>query len=326
VAKIFVTRKIPEAGLKLLAKNNTLKIYPADKAIPRKDLLAGVKWCDALLCLLTDKIDSQVIKANPHLKIISNYAVGFNNIDVKSATAKGIPIANTPGPEIVDAVAEHTFALMLSISKRVVEGDHFIRRGKYKGWEPMLLLGQQIKGKILGIVGLGRIGAGVAERAGKGLGMNIWYYDVIRNKQFERKYKAKFVSLPTLLKQADIVTVHVPLIKETKHLIGIKEFSLMKKTAFLINTSRGPVVDEIALVKALKAKKLAGAALDVFEFEPKLAPGLIKLKNVILTPHTASATVEAREEMSVSAAKNILAVLRGMKPTNLVNPEIYDQK
>ncbi|HLD00695.1 MAG TPA: D-glycerate dehydrogenase [Candidatus Nanoarchaeia archaeon] len=326
MAKIFVTRKIPEAGLKLLAKNNTLKIYPADKAIPRKDLLAGVKWCDALLCLLTDKIDSQVIKANPHLKIISNYAVGFNNIDVKSATAKGIPIANTPGPEIVDAVAEHTFALMLSISKRVVEGDHFIRRGKYKGWEPMLLLGQQIKGKILGIVGLGRIGAGVAERAGKGLGMNIWYYDVIRNKQFERKYKAKFVSLPTLLKQADIVTVHVPLIKETKHLIGIKEFSLMKKTAFLINTSRGPVVDEIALVKALKAKKLAGAALDVFEFEPKLAPGLIKLKNVILTPHTASATVEAREEMSVSAAKNILAVLRGMKPTNLVNPEIYDQK
>ncbi|PIN87891.1 D-glycerate dehydrogenase [Candidatus Woesearchaeota archaeon CG10_big_fil_rev_8_21_14_0_10_32_24] len=305
--KVFVTRKIPDKGLKLLQEYCEVKIHPHDHIISKKELLVGVKWCDALLCLLTDKIDKSVIDANPNLKMISNYAVGYNNIDVKYAASKKIPVGNTPGV-LTDAVAEHTFALMLAITKRIAESDQFTKKGKYKGWAPMLLLGTELKGKTLGIVGSGRIGTGVAERA-KGLGMNVIYYDLQKNLLIERKVKAKKESLTNLLKHADVVSVHVPLLPSTHHMIGTKELALMKKTAYLVNTSRGPIIDEKTLVTALKKKQIQGAALDVYENEPELSHGLNKLNNVVLTPHTASATIEARQAMSEIAAKNILGVL-----------------
>lgn len=324
--KVFVTRNIPGKGLQLLQKQCLVKVYPKDKIISEKELLRGVRWCDALLCLLTDKITKKVIDANPQLKIIANYAIGYDNVDIPYATQKGIPVTNTPNDFITDAVAEHTFALMLAVTKRIVESDRFIRKGKYKGWAPMLLLGTELKGKTLGIIGLGRIGSGVAERASHGMGAKVLYYDVKRNLPFEKKYHATKTSLQDLLKKADIVTVHVPLLKSTYHLIGRKELAMMKKTAYLINTSRGPVIDENALVQALQQQKIAGAALDVYEKEPKLAKGLDKLKNVVLTPHTASATIEARSAMSEMAARNILAVLQGKRPPQLVNPDVYKKK
>lgn len=323
--RVFITRKIPEAGIKLLQKHCRVKIYPHDKIIPKKELIQEVKHCDALLCLLTDTIDKEVIDANPRLKIISNYAIGFNNIDVAYATKKRIPITNTPGRAIVDAVAEHTFALIFAITKRICEADQFTRQGKYRGWEPLLLLGMELVGKTLGIVGLGRIGSGVAQRA-KAMGMKVVYYDVKRNAKFETEFSAHYLSLKDLLKTADIISLHVPLLPTTTHLIGKKELSLMKKTAYLINTSRGPVIDEKALVQALQKKQIAGAGIDVYEFEPKITTGLTTLQNVVLTPHIASATIEARSEMSKDAAENILAILRGQKPKMLVNMEVYGKK
>ncbi len=323
--KVFVTRKIPKKGIELLRRHFLVKIYQKNQVISRKELLKEVKQCDALLCLLTEKIDAEILNANPKLKVISNYAVGYDNVDVKAATAKGIPVCNTPGV-LENAVAEHTFALMLALAKRIAEADSFVRAGKYKRWEPMLLLGTELEGKTLGIIGLGRIGAGVAERAKKGMGIKVLYHDIRRNKQFEKEYQAKYVSKEELLKRSDFVSLHVPLLPSTRHLIGKEELKLMKKTAYLINTSRGPVVDEKALVEALQKKHIAGAGLDVYENEPKLTPGLTKLKNVVLTPHTASATVEARTAMSELAAQNIIDVLQGKKAKFTVNPEVYRKK
>jgi len=320
--KVFVTRKIPEVGIKLLKKNGyTVRVYPKDDVISKAELLKGVKWCDGLLCLLTDKIDKKVIGENKNLKVISNYAVGYDNIDVKYATRKGIPVTNTPGV-LTNAVAEHAFSLIMAVTRRIVEADKFTRARKYKGWEPLLLLGSELKGKTLGIIGLGRIGIRIAEITAKGMGMNVVYNDIRRNKKFERRYRAKYVSKERLLKSADVITLHVPLLPSTRHMIGVKEFKMMKKGSYLINTSRGPVVDEKALVRALRRKEIAGAALDVFEFEPKLAPGLAKLDNVVLTPHMASATFETRSAMAEIAAKNIIAVIGGKKPPAIVNKEV----
>ena len=288
--RVFVTQKIPLKGIELLRRHFLVKVYSKGQVIPRKELLKEIRNCDALLCLLTDKVDQEVLVANPRLKVVSNYAVGYDNIEVQAATKLGIPVCNTPGV-LEDEVAEHTFALILAISKRIVEADQFVRAGKYRRWEPMLLLGTELKGKTIGIVGLGRIGAGVAERAKKGMGVNVLYHDIKRNKEFEKEYQATFVSLPGLLKKSDFVSLHVPLLPSTRHLIGKKELMLMKKTAFLINTSRGPVIDEKALAWALQKKQIAGAGLDVYENEPRINPFLTKLKNTILTPHTASATV-----------------------------------
>ena len=317
MANVFVTRKIPESGLKLLQKKHTVRVYSKDQVIPRRELIKGVKWADALLCLLTDKIDKKVLAANPYLKVISNYAVGYDNIDIDAAAEAGIPVTNTPGV-LTQSVAEHTAALAVALAKRVAEADSFTRKGSYKGWEPMLLLGTELRGKTFGVVGLGRIGSAVADIMHKGFGMDIVYFDIKKDKTFEKRVKATFEAVPQLLKKSDIVSIHVPLLDSTHHLIGARQFRSMKKSALLVNTSRGPVVDEKALVTALKNKTIRGAALDVFEFEPKLTKGLAKLPNVILTPHTASATEEAREAMSLIAAENILAVLSGKKPKYLV--------
>lgn len=318
MAKIFVTRKIPKAGLDLLkAAGHEVKLHAMSTVISRKGLLAGVKGAHAILSLLTDKIDDAVFRAaGPQLKIVANYAVGYDNFDLAAFRKAGVLAANTPGV-LNGAVAEHAIALMFAAAKRIVESDRFTRAGKYKGWEPELLLGTELAGKTVGILGLGRIGAGVAKRA-KAMEMKVLYYDVKRNEAFEKEVGAAFATVEDLLKGSDVVSIHVPLLPTTRHLIDAKKLKLMRKGAILINTSRGPVVDEKALVAALKSKRIGGAGLDVYENEPKLAPGLAKLPNVVLTPHTASATVETRDRMAVVAAQGIIDALSGKTPTNLV--------
>jgi len=332
--KVFVTRKIPQAGLDLL-KGVDFSVWEEDRVIPREVLLERVKGMDAILSLLTDKIDGEVMDAaglpspdasgrgpdirSSGLKLISNYAVGYDNIDVPAATQRKIFVSNTPGV-LTEAVAEHAFALLLAIARRIPESDQFTRQGKYKGWEPELLLGTELQGKVLGVVGLGRIGSRVAEMANKGMGMKVLYHDPKQDAAFEKEYGAVYKgNLDDLLKEADFVSIHVPLLPATRHLINAEKLALMKKSAYLINTSRGPIVDEAALVEALKAGIIKGAALDVFENEPNLSPGLAELPNVVLTPHTASATHEARGAMAVLAAQAVLDVLAGKPPVNLVN-------
>lgn len=278
--------------------------------------LANVKKADAIIASLVENIDAEVFRANPKLKIVANYAVGFDNIDIKASKKYNIPATNTPG-DYSGAVAEHAMALIMNLSKRVLEGDRFVRAGKYKFWDPLLLLGSDVKGKTLGIIGTGRIGSALAQIAQLGFGMDIIYYDVVRNQQIEKERRAKFMPLNDVLAKADFISVHVPLLPATKHLLSDKQFKLMKKTAYLVNTSRGPVIDEKALVKVLKNKTIAGAGLDVFEYEPKLVAGLSKLGNVILTPHIASATFAARKQMAQIASDNILdALVRGVRPRN----------
>lgn len=317
--KIFITRKIPEAGIKLLRKKKyKIKISPYDRIIKKKEIIKMGKGADALLCLLTDTIDGKVMDGiGAQLKIIANYAVGFDNIDLKAAKERNIMITNTPGV-LTETVAEHTIALLFATARRIVEADKFTRAGKYQSWAPMLFLGSDVTGKTLGIVGLGRIGGEIAKRMSQGFGLKIIYYDAFRNKNLEKELGIKYVPFKTLLKTADFVSLHVPILPKTHHLIGEKELKMMKKTTYLINTSRGPVVDEKALVKVLKNEWIRGAALDVFEFEPKLAPGLAKLNNVVLTPHIASATEETRSKMAELAAENIIAGLSGKTPPNLL--------
>lgn len=315
---IVVTRKIPDVGLDMLQKKYVVKISPHDRILKRNELKRIVRGADAILSILTDKIDGEIMDAaGKNLKIVANYAVGFDNIDLKAAAERKIYVTNTPGV-LTESVAEHTFALILAVAKRIAEADRFVRGGNYRGWEPELLLGQQLWGKTIGIVGLGRIGSFVTQIAYGGFKMKVLYHDIKRNEEYEMMFSAEYRELSALLKESDIVTLHVPLLPSTHHLIGAKELRTMKKSAILVNTSRGPVVDEKALVTALGKKQIAGAGLDVYEFEPKFAPGLTKLANIILTPHTASATREARDAMSRLAAENIIAALSGKVPPNLV--------
>lgn len=321
MASIYVTRRIPEAGLSLLtAAGHTLDISEKDGVLTKEELMAALKSkpYDAVLCLLTDTIDGEIMDAVPTAKIFANYAVGFNNIDIEAAKARGVMITNTPGA-LTDTVAEHTVALMLALTSRIAEGDRFIRKGSFDGWGPMMLLGMDLKGATLGLLGAGRIGARVAHIAGNGLGMKVVYNDIAQNTEFEKATGATF--LPTteeVLKVADVVSLHVPLLPATTHLINAERLALMKKTAYLVNTSRGPVIDEAALVTALKGGVIRGAALDVFEHEPVLASGLRELENVVITPHIASATDTARDGMAVLAAENLIAFLAGEAPKNPV--------
>jgi glyoxylate reductase len=322
--KIFVTRKIPEAGLELLKKEHEVDVYPYDRVPAKEEIIKGLKGKDGLLCLLSDPIDEEVINSNPNLKMIANYAVGYDNIDVKAATKRGIPVSNTPGV-LTDATAEMAWALLFSVARRTVEGDLFARSGKFSGWGPMLMLGQGVSKKTLGIVGAGRIGTAVALKS-KGFDMRVLYVDERRNEILERELNARKVGLPELLKNSDYVSLHVPSSKETYHLIGEKELRTMKKNAILINTSRGPVVDEKALAKALKEKWIFGAGLDVYEHEPKITEDFKKLENVVLQPHSASATIETRTKMAVMAAENMLAGLKGEIPSNCVNMGVFNKK
>ncbi len=319
--RIFVTRSIPSDGLNLLRhdKHVLLDVYERDKIIPRKELLRRVKGATAILSILTDKIDKQVMgAAGTSLKIIANYAVGFDNIDLKEAAKRGIVVTNTPGSEIAESVAEHTIALILALAHRIAESDRFTRAGKYHGWGPQMLLGTDVIGKTIGIIGTGSIGTGVVNRLYDGFGVQIIYTDLARHPDIEKRDLAKFRTLPQLLKEADFISLHVPLLPSTHHLIGTKELKMMKKTAYLVNTSRGPIIDERALIAALEKKQIAGAGIDVYEHEPNIPLALRKLPNVVLTPHTASATVETRQSMSRRAAENILAFLSGKIPPNAI--------
>ncbi|TSC67621.1 MAG: lactate dehydrogenase-like oxidoreductase [Parcubacteria group bacterium Gr01-1014_66] len=320
--KVFITRQIPDRGIVMLQEHGyEVGISPYDRVLTKEELIAALRsgHYNAVLCLLTDKIDADVLDAaGTQCKIFANYAVGFDNIDVKVAAERGIMVTNTPGV-LTDSVAEHAFALLLAIAHRVSESDRFTRAGKYHGWEPMLLLGNDVSRKILGIVGLGRIGLRVAHHAVHGFDMRIIYYDVHRNEQFEKEFGAEFkYNVDEIFRDADFVSIHVPLLPTTHHLVDQRRFALMKKNAYLINTSRGPIIDEAALVDALRNNVIRGAALDVFENEPALASGLADLDNCVLTPHTASATEQTRQAMSELAAKNIIEVLEGREPPDIV--------
>lgn len=321
MATIYVTRKIPDIGLGMLqAAGHTVEVSEKDGVLSREELLKALKSkeYDAVLSLLTDTIDGEVFDAVPSAKIFANYAVGYNNIDLDAAKERGVTITNTPGV-LTDTVAEYALSLILAVTKRIAEGDRFARAGKYDGWAPELLLGSDMKGKTLGVLGAGRIGSGVAERAQKAFGMEVIYYDIKPNEEMEKAIKCTYKdSVDDVMKEADVVTVHVPLLDSTKHLINKERLEMMKETAYLVNTSRGPVVDEKALVEALKAKRIKGAGLDVFEEEPELATGLADLENVVITPHIASATEETRGKMSEIAAQNIIDFLGGSEPENKV--------
>ncbi len=320
MAKVFVTRKIPEVGINLLKEaGHEVVVSSKDGVLTRDELLEALKAdsYDAILSLLTDQIDAEVFAAAPNAKICANYAVGFNNINLDDAAAAGVTITNTPGV-LTDTVAEYAVSLIFAVAKRIPEADRFTRAGKYEGWAPELLLGSDLKGKTLGILGAGRIGTGVAERISKGFGMRVIYYDIKPNEFIDALGAEYRESVDDVMKEADVISVHVPLLDSTKHLINAERLAMMKPSAYLINTSRGPVVDEVALVDALKKKTIKGAGIDVYENEPALAAGLAELENVVLTPHIASASEETRGKMSEIAAQNIVAFLKGEVPPNVV--------
>lgn len=318
---IFITRIIPAEGIKMLTdKGFNVDISPKNRPLTKKELTKFLKKkpYDAVLTLLTDTIDAEVMDSAPTVKIYANFAIGFNNINIEEAKKRNIFVTNTPGGG-ADRVAEHTWALILALSCRVVEGDAYMKKGKFKGWDPMLFHGTKLAGKTLGIIGTGRIGSDVAHRGKNGFGMDVVYYDVKRNEQLEKDFGAIFYSsVEEVLKIADVVSIHVPLLDSTHHLINETRLAIMKPTAYLVNTSRGPVVDENALVDVLRRGLIAGAGLDVLEFEPKMAKGLAKLPNVVLTPHIASGTREARHEMAVLSAQNVIDTLEGRRPQNMI--------
>lgn len=310
---------IPEEGLTILRREAGVEVNPKDRALSKEDIVKGVRGKDGLLCLLSDKIDAEVMDASKNLRVISNYAVGYDNIDLEAATRRGIVVTNTPGV-LTETTADLVWALLMACARRIVEADRFARNGKFRGWAPMLMTGRDVYGKTLGVIGLGRIGSAVARR-GKGFNMRVLYTGPRRKKELEEELGAEYVTKEELMKRSDFITLHVPLLPDTYHLIGEEELKLMKASAYLINTSRGPVVDERALVGALKNKHISGAGLDVYEKEPTLMKGLTQLRNVVLLPHIGSASIETRTKMAVIAAENILAVFKG-GPANVVNKEV----
>ncbi|MDQ7825753.1 MAG: D-glycerate dehydrogenase [Candidatus Eremiobacteraeota bacterium] len=318
---VLVTRRLPDKGMAPLFSRYSVTINPHDRVMSRQELMEGIEGKQALLSLLTDTVDSAVMDAAPGLRVISNYAVGFNNIDVKAATERRIVVTNTPGV-LTETTADFAFALMLSIARRIPESERFLRAGRFQGWGPMLLLGEDIHRKTLGIVGMGRIGRAVAKRAA-GFSMEVIYHSTKPlSAGEETMLSARYAPLDELLQASDFVTLHVPLTEKTRHLIGARELGLMRKDAFLINTSRGPIVDEEAVAEALASASIRGAALDVYEKEPQVHPGLLALENVILAPHTASATVKTRTLMAEIAAQNLIAAMEGERPPHVVNPEV----
>lgn len=322
--KIYVTRRIPQPALDRLEQAGLhFDVYPEDRVIPRDVLLEKVAHCDGILCILTDTIDKKVFERAQQAKIFANYAVGYNNIDIDEATRRGIAITNTPGV-LTDATTDLAWTLLFATARRVAESDTFLRAGRFEGWGPMMLLGQDITGATLGVVGLGRIGKAFVERAAA-FKMKILYTSQQRDEAFESSYPGdiQYTDLPAVLKRSDFVSLHVPLTQETRHLIGEAELRMMQPHAILINTARGPIVDETALVRALKEKWIWGAGLDVYEEEPKIHPELIHLPNTVLLPHLGSATTKTRTRMGIMAVDNLIAFFAGTRPPNLVNEEVW---
>jgi len=322
---ILVTGHLPEIVMTELEKVFIVDAYNEDKPYERQRLLHNIKDKDGLISMITDNVDEEVLDRASRLKMIAHFGVGYNNIDIKAATTRGIAVSNTPGV-LTDATAELAFALILAVARRLVECDRATRDGRFRYWAPMLFLGREVTGKTLGIIGLGEIGKAVARRA-KGFKMRILYNNRNRiNASEEKELTAEFADLQRLLAESDFISLHVPLTSETRHLIGKEEFSLMKPTTYLINTSRGPVVDEQALLESLQNGTIGGAGLDVYENEPSLTPGLKELSNIVLLPHIGSGTLETRIKMASMVAENLIAGLSGSKPPNIVNPEVLQHR
>ena len=321
--RVFVTQPIAESALKRLRALGSVKVFADDsRIIPHRTLIAAVKKADILFCLLHDKIDRAVVAANPKLRHIAAQSISPSNIDVAEATRRGIPVTVVP-PVTTEATADMTFGLMLAAARRMMEGDRLVRAGKFPGGQSRHLLGSYVYGKTLGLIGGGGlIGKAVAKRA-QGFSMRVLYWTPRRKpEEIEREFGLEFVPFDQLLRESDFVSLHSPLNADTRHQIGARELGLMKKTAFVVNTARGPIIDEKALIRALKGKKIAGAGLDVFEFEPTVSAELKRMKNVALAPHLGSAVVDVREEMANIVVDNIEALLAGRTPPNCVNPEV----
>ena len=324
--KVYITRRIAQEALDMIAPVTEMEMWPQETPPPYDVLLEKVQDVEGLLALLTDKIDAGLMEAAPRLKVISNLAVGYDNIDIPEATRRGIVVGNTPGV-LTETTADFAFALLMAAARRVVEADGFTRKGLWKTWGPMVMLGQDIHHATLGIVGLGRIGVEIAKRA-KGFHMEVLYYDPIRRSEVEKELGVEYISeLLTLLSRSDFISLHLPLCPETHHLIGAAEFAAMKSTAILVNTSRGPIVDQKALYQALKSRQIFAAAIDVTEIEP-ISPEdpLLTLDNVIIAPHIASASFTTRTSMATMAAANLIAGLHGQIPPNCVNPEAISKR
>ncbi len=324
--KVYVTREMPERGLNIIKEKFDTEVWPEYSPPPKKVIIEKAAEIDALVPLLSDKIDAEVYNAAPKLKIVAQMAVGFDNIDLQEATKRGIYVTNTPGV-LTETTADFAWALLMAVARRVVEGDKYVRTGQWKvGWHPMMLQGRDVYGATLGIVGLGRIGCAIAKRA-KGFDMKVLYHDVVRRQDFEKEYGIQFTDVETLFKTSDFITVNVPLLKETYHLVDEKKLKMMKKTAYIVNNARGPVVDEKALYKALKEGWIAGAGLDVFEQEPTAMDNpLLKLDNIVVAPHISSASYETRSRMAEMVAENLVAFFEGKTPPNLVNTDVLKVK
>ena len=322
--RVFVTQPVAPSAIALLRKVATVTVNPdSSRILPRRALIAAVRRCDILFCLLHDQIDAGVIAASPNLRLIAAQSITPSHIDMDEANGQRIPVTCVPA-RTTEATADLAFALMLAAARWLLEGDRLVRAGRFPGAQSAHLMGALVHGKMLGLIGgNGRIGSAVARRA-RGFDMRVLYWSPYRStKKEERENGVIYVPLATLLRRSDFVSVHAPLNDETRHLVGAPELRLMKKTAFLINTARGPIVDEAALVRALAKNQIAGAGLDVFEHEPKLDPAMTRLANVVLTPHPGSATPDVREEMANIVVDNILAFLAGRKLPNCVNPQVF---
>jgi glyoxylate reductase len=317
---LFISRRLPQEALDLARARATVRLNEPDRRLDTADLAARLGDVDALVCLLTDTIDESVLARAPRLRVVANVAVGYDNIDVAAATRRKIVVTNTPGV-LTETTADFTWALLMAAARRVAEADAYTRAGKFTEWGLLLLLGGDVHGKTLGILGLGRIGQAVARRA-RGFAMRLLYHDAVRNPAAERDLGVEYVDKARLLAEADFVTLHVNLTPETRHFIGEPELRRMKPTAYLVNAARGPVVDEAAPVRALEEGWIAGAGLDVYEEEPRVHPGLLECPNAVLAPHIASASRETRTKMALMAVENCLAVLEGTRPPNPVNPEV----
>ncbi len=325
--RVYITsNEVPESALDMVRKVAEVKINPEYGTPSREVLLKEVAGVDGLFCNITEKIDEQVLDAGKSLKIVASMSVGFDHIDLEAATKRGILATHTPGV-LTEAVADETLGLMLAVGRRLVEGDRYVRDGNWKlKWSPMQMVGRDIYGKTLGIYGLGRIGIAVAKRA-KGFGMRMVYYDAIRNEEAEKTLGIEFRPKEEVIRESDYLSVHVPLLPETKNSIGEKELKTMKRTAYLINTARGGIVDEKALIDALRAGTIAGAGLDVFEKEPvEMDNPLLTMTNVVVEPHLASGSIESRTAMAVLAAQNLVAGLKGEVPPNLVNKQVLETR
>lgn len=310
--KVYITYPFPEEWLSKLKGKVAIEMKPKNQYLSDNELGDRLKDKHGAIVLLADKIDKAVINKAKNLKVISNCAVGYDNIDIDTAKKKGIIVTNTPDI-LTNSTAELTVTLILTLIRRIIEANEFLKHGRFTGWEPDLLLGYELRGSLVGILGIGRIGSEVAKKL-HALGCDIVYYDKIKNKGLEKEIGAKKKDLKWILKNADIISIHLPLVEETHHLIDDKEFSLMKESSFLINTGRGPIINEASLADALRLGKIGGAALDVFEYEPGVNSHLIRLKNVVITPHIGSATFNARKGMTEIACENLLAVLEGKEP------------